>query len=357
MHRRALGSWSTVLIFVAVASFALASRADDFSPPKDGKITEKQLTNYIDVKADQFKALKAAGAAANGTQSSAANLAIGLKLNEKLDAAITAHGMTKDEFNWVDGQASKLLMAAVWQYQWDEHGKPDIEKQIKTKETDRDAAKAKVTTYEQAQKDGKRVLTKEQRDSAVQSATSDRDSITQEVKDRDNDLKSAKDEVAQHQKEADDADKLAKNPPGDVSADDRQGYIDGKKGEAQQARDAAKDSQSKVTDAQKALDEAKGRLTTADGKVKNPETPVTDDEKAQVKDENQKAIDEAKTTIDGDEQGIAALKETLSGGSPMLTQLMQDPKDKPDPDNLALVRKHIKEYLGAMDMQKMLDAQ
>jgi hypothetical protein len=41
----------------------------------------------------------------------------------------------------------------------------------------------------------------------------------------------------------------------------------------------------------------------------------------------------------------------------MLTQLMSDPKDKPDPDNLALVRKHIKEYLTAMDMQKMLDAQ
>jgi hypothetical protein len=349
---------------VGIAAFLFASLsiistspAADFTPPADGKLTEKQVTSYIDIKKDQFQALKAAGAAANGTQSSAANLAIAMKLNEKLDAAVTAHGTTKDEYNWVDGQVGKLWMIAVWQYQWDEHGKPDIEKQIKAKQDDQDAAKAKLATYEQAQKDGKRVLTKDQKDSAIQSATSDKDSIAQDVKDKENDLKGAKEEVAQHQKDAADADALAKNPPADVSPDDRQGYIDGKKNDAQSARDAAKESQSKVTDAQKAVDDAKARLATAEGKVKSPDVPVTDEEKAQVKDENQKAIDDAKTTIDVDQQGIAALKETLSGGSPMLTQLMSDPKDKPDPDNLALVRKHIKEYLTAMDMQKMLDAQ
>jgi hypothetical protein len=357
MDMRKSPAASTFVAVLIVTAFICSSARAEFTPPKDGKLTEKQVTNYIDVKRDQFKALKAAGVAANGTQSTAANLAIYTKLQEKLDAAVTAHGMTKEEYNWVDGEVGKLWMTAVWQCQWDEHGKPDIEKQIKTKEAERDAAKAKLATYEQAQKDGKRVLTKEQRDSSVQSATSDRDSIASEVKDRENDLKAAKDEVATHEKEAKDADNLAKNPPADVSADDRQGYIDGKKGEAQTARDAAKDSQTKVAYAQKALDDAKARLAAADGKVKNPDMPVTDDEKAQVKDENQKAIDEAKATIDGDEQGIAALKETLSGGSPMLAQLMQDPKEKPDPDNLALVRKHIREYLTAMDLQKMLDAQ
>jgi len=356
MRPSALTLFSIVSVLAAVILSPAASAAD-FTPPKDGKLTDKQVTTYIDIKKDQFKALKAAGVAANGTQSTAANLAIYAKLQEKLDAAITAHGMTKEEYNWVDGEVSKLWMIAVWQCQWDEHGKPDIEKQIKSKETERDAAKAKLASYEQAQKDGKRVLTKDQRDSAVQSATSDRDSIASEVKDRENDLKSAKDEVTQHEKEATDADNLAKNPPADVSADDRQGYIDGKKTEAQTARDAAKESQTKVTDAQKAVDEAKARLATAEGKTKNPEVPVTDDEKTQVKDENQKAIDEAKATIDADDQGIAALKETLTGGSPMLAQIMQDPKEKPDPDNLAIVRKHIREYLTAMDMQKMLDVQ
>jgi len=245
----------------------------------------------------------------------------------------------------------KLWYPAVLQQQWDESGKPDLEKQIKDKEADRDVAKQKIARYEQAQKDGKRILTKEERDSAVQSASGDRDSIAQEVKDRENDLKSAKEEVATHEKEAKDADDLAKNPPADVSADDRQGYIDGKKGEAQAARDAAKESRSKVADAQKALDEAKARLAVAEGKLKNPEVPVTDDEKAQVKQANEQAIDDAKRTVDDDEQAIASLKDVLAAGPPKF----DGGNDKTDPDNLALVKKHVKEYaeaIGASDVLK-----
>jgi hypothetical protein len=39
---------------------------------------------------------------------------------------------------------------------------------------------------------------------------------------------------------------------------------------------------------------------------------------------------------------------------PMVTQMMQDNKEKPDPDNLALVRKHLNEYLSATGQSEML---
>jgi hypothetical protein len=345
---------ATIAVLLGVVGAVASPVRADFEPPKDGKLTEKQLTNYIDVKRDQFAAMTAAAKAADGTKSSAAGLAIYSNLTEKMDAAITKHGMTKPEFDWVDGVVGKSWMYAFWAQQWDDYGKPDIEKQIKDKETERDAAKAKLADYEKANKDGKRILTKEQRDAAVQSATSDRDSATSDVKDKQDAVKQVQDEIKQHEKEAADADALAKNPPAEVSADDRPGYVEGKKNEAQTARDAAKEAGDRLKEAQKNLDDAKTKLATTNDKLAHPEMPQTDDEKTQVKAENERAIADAKSTIDGDEQGISALKETLSGGPPMLAQMMKaDEKDKPDPDNLALMKKHIKEYLSAIGQEKM----
>ena len=336
-----------------VVGFTVAKcGAAEFEPPADGKLTEKQIATAIPILQQQMDALRAAGKAAEGSKSTAANMAIIMRATEKVDAAVAKSGMSKQEYDWVSNQLGKLWPAAMMVQQWEENAKPDMEKQIKEKETERDAAKLKIATYEKAQKDGKRIQTKEQRDGAVQSATTDRDSIAQEVKDRQTDLKAANDEVAQHEKEAADAEALVKNPPAEVSADDRPGYIDGKKGEAQTARDASKESKNKVTDAQKAVDDAKGRLAVAEGKLKNPETPVTDDEKAQVKQENQQAIDEAKKVADDDDQTIASLKDTLSGGPPKFDQ----GNDKLDPDNMALMKKHIKEYMAAIGMSDMLKA-
>lgn len=341
-------SASTLLTLALVAPAARA----DFTPPKDGKLTEKQVTSAIDILKDQMDALRAAGKATEGSQSAAANFAIGMQASQKLDAAVAKHGMTKDEYNWISNQLGKLWPLAAMQEQWETSAKPDLEKRIKEKEAEQQATKTKIATYEQAQKDGKRVLTKEQRDSTIESAKSDRDSIAQEVKDRQTDLKAAQDEVALHEKEAADAEALAKNPPADVSADDRADYITGKKNDAQSARDAAKDSKGTVIEAQKALDDAKARLTVAEGRIKNPDVPVTDDEKAQATQDNQQAIEDAKKTLDDDTQTIATLKETLSAGVPKF----DTGDEKPDPDNLALVRKHIKEYLAAIGASDMLKA-
>jgi chromosome segregation ATPase len=196
-------------------------------------------------------------------------------------------------------------------------------------------------------------MTKEQRDAAVASATGDRDNIAAEVKTDQDALKPINDEIAQHEKDATDAEALAKNPPADVSADDKNGYIDGKKNDAQTARDAAKESRDRLKEAQKNLDDAKARLAVANGKLAHPEVPVTDDEKAQAKTENEQAITDAKKAIDDDDQVVATLKETIAAG-PM--NLGGNDKEKPDPDNLALMQKHLKDYLDAIGASDMLKA-
>ena len=337
-----------------LALIVATASAAEFVPPGDGKLNDKRLTTYIDIRKDQFDAMQSASKASEGTQSSAAGLAIYANMSNKIDAAIAKHGMTREEFNWVDGVVGKLWYIAVWEQQWDDAGKPDLEKQIEMKEADRDSAKATLDQYQQAQKDGQRVLTKEQRDSAIRSATNDRDAAIEEVKNHEADVKQIKDEIAQHDKDACDADALAKTPPADISADDRQSYVDQKKTDAQTARDASKDAGDRLKDAQKILDDSKARVAALNSQIDHPEIPVSDDDKTQVKQQNDQAITDAKTKIDSDEQAIGALKESLAGGPPMLAALLQDPKDKPDPDNLALVKKHIKEYLAAIGNSKML---
>jgi predicted nucleic acid-binding Zn-ribbon protein len=334
----------TISLSLAASAMLIASARADFTPPKDGKLTEKQVTNFIEITKDQMATLKSAGNAAQGV-GGVAGAAIVQHASEKMDASITSHGMTKDEYNWVGEQVTKLWPVALYQKQWEETGKPDLEKQIKAKQADEDDAKAKLTTYQNAQKAGTRLMTKDQRQAAVDAATTDRNTANDDVKSATEALKPINDEIAQHDKDATDAEALAKNPPADVSADDRSNYIDARKNEAQAAHDAAKDARDRLKDAQKAVDDAKARVTAAGNRVDHPEVPVTDDDKASVKQENDQAIAEATKQIADDDDAIKTLKETLAAG-PM--DLTANSKDKPDPDNLALVKKHVSEYMDAI---------
>ncbi len=341
----ALGSLGISVLWGLIFSAPLLA---DFAPPADGKLSEKQVTTYIAVLKDQMDALRAAGNAAEGTTSSAAGVAIYSHASEKMDASLTQHGMNKEEFNWVGTQVGALWPIAVLRQQWDETGKPDIEKQIKAKQDDIAAQNEKLAAYQKAEKGGTRVLTKDQHDAATQAAGGEMDSSKQTVTEAEANVKQIKDEVAQHDKDAADDEALAKNPPADLAGDDRTAYIDGKKNDEQTAKDAAADARTRLKEAEKSLEEAKAALATAQGKADHPDQPVTDDEKAQVKQENEQAIAETKAMIDSDGQAIATLKETLAGGPPSLGA-------KADPDNLAIVQKHLKEYLDAIGASKTLD--
>src|SRR3954464_13641640 len=72
-------------ILAAVCCIAGAARAADFTPPADGKLREKQVTTSIEILKEQMDSLRAAGKAAEGSKSAAANMAIMVRMGEKLD--------------------------------------------------------------------------------------------------------------------------------------------------------------------------------------------------------------------------------------------------------------------------------
>ena len=84
----------TVVLGVSFMAFSAVARAD-FTPPKDGKLTEKQVTSYIAVLKEQMDAVRSSGEAAKGA-GGAASMAIVANMEKKVDDAITKSGLTKD---------------------------------------------------------------------------------------------------------------------------------------------------------------------------------------------------------------------------------------------------------------------
>jgi hypothetical protein len=283
----------TAVVAIGILSCASAALAQ-FTPPADGKLTDKQVVNYLAV----------------------------LKDHEKMTAALAQFEMSGDEYDWIDKQFKKLAPLAAAQ-------------QLKEQTS-------RLATYQQAQKDGKRVLNPAQHNAATQAAGADLDSANQTVVDAAANIKQISDEVAAHDKDVADDEAQAKNPPANLTGDDLSNYIDGRKNDAQAARDAATDARSRLKDAQKSLDDAKAALAAVQSKIDHPDVPVTDDEKAAVKKENDHSIADATATIDLDQKAIQSLKDA-------------EPARTVDPDNLALVQKHIGDYLAAMVAFKPLD--
>ena len=280
----------TALVTVGIlfhASVALAQ----FIPPADGKLTDKQAVIYIAV----------------------------LKDHEKMTVALAQYGISRDEYDWIDKQFKELAPMAAAQ-------------QLKEQNS-------RLAIYQQAQKDGKRVLNDTQHDAATQTAGTGLDSAKQTVVDATANAKQISDEVAAHDKDVADDEADAKNPPVNLADDDRSNFIDGRKNDAQAARDAATDARSRLKDAHKSLDDANAALLTLQSKIDHPETPVTDDEKAAVKKENDLAIADATATIESDQMLMQSSTNSLT-------------TEKVDPDNLAIAQKHLAEYLAIISDSK-----
>ena len=142
---------------------------------------------------------------------------------------------------------------------------------------------------------------------------------------------------------------MAKNPPSDVSADDRLGYIDQKKSEAQSFRDTAKQAKTKEDDALKAQSESKAKTVAAHNRSANPDLPVTDGDKADVKKQNDEAISNIKGEIADTERGIKILDESLAS---MMKNFQQPGTDKVPQPNVELLRKHRTDFEQALGLAK-----
>lgn len=331
-------SFLPIVSITAVLFTAVAVPAADWKEPKDGLYTEKQLTSYINAMKENMAVLKAAAKAVQ-SGSGAGALAVNTTAAANVKANIAKHGLQEAEYQWIGAQASQAWGALFLQDMIDK-SKADLAASLKKNQDEMKEKQAKLAEYEKADKEGRRVMTKEDRESAIKSAKDDQQAALDEAKTHADEAKSAREEAEKADADAKQNDNLARNPPADVSADDRAGYIEEKKNAAQSARDAAKEARDKQAEALKAEKESRAKADAAAGRVKNPDLPVTDDEKTQLKQQNQDMIKQLKEEIAGSQQTIKLLQDTQENG---LKQMEAEVAKLPA-QNVALLKKHRAEW-------------
>jgi hypothetical protein len=203
-----------------------AARAADWKEPLDGLFTEKQVENYAAAQKDVLQLLKAMGKATEGGKGGAAALNLMAGLDDKVTAILAKHDLQRKEFDWLGGKVLECWGVGMMDDMLD-GSKAELAQQKKKNAAEIESAKARIAEYEKARKSGTRVMTKEQRDAAVQSAKEAQDAASEEARQHADDAKAAADEGAKYEADAKAADALAKNPPADVEADARADYIKG----------------------------------------------------------------------------------------------------------------------------------
>jgi hypothetical protein len=334
------------VVCALVATCTVAVYAADFKEPKDGVYTEKQLTAYIQTMKAHQQTLKAAGKAVDGS-SGAGAIAVYTATNAKLKEELAKNGLSEPEYQWIGSKVFEAYGGLTIQDMVDK-SKADMAASMKKNQDELKEKQTKLADYEKAAKDGKRVMTRDDREAAMKSAKDDQQSALDEAKQHADEAKAAKEDAEKADAEAKQNDTLAKNPPSDVSADDRPGYIEDKKNAAQSARDAAKEAREKQAEALKAQKEAQAKAAAAAARVKDPEIPTSADDKAQVKQQNDEMIKQLKEEIDNSQQAIKLLSDSQQNG---LKELEANVSKIPA-QNLALLKKHRAEWEDAMGMKK-----
>ncbi|MDB5303328.1 MAG: hypothetical protein JWM97_877, partial [Phycisphaerales bacterium] len=154
--------------FVAGLAFGLmlvvgnAAHAAEWVEPKDGVFSEKQVVAYIDTMKEVVASWKAAGKALEGGKNGFAAAAVLARTDAKTKEIMAKHGLVEAEYNWLAGKVTE-----AWGGMFIQNAMEEADKQlaVRTKETQGKiaAGKQKIAAYEKALKDGRRVLTPEQR--------------------------------------------------------------------------------------------------------------------------------------------------------------------------------------------------
>jgi hypothetical protein len=331
-------AWRSFTFVLVVSSLLVRPAAADWKEPADKKFTEDQLKLYLETEQDWLDITAQMMRQVSDSKAGAA--AAVENIDQKYQACLDRHHISKSEFEWISRRAAEAwdVFSAV------DQGFTQTRKQLDLQATETNARLAEVqkrlAIYQKARTDGVRVMTPADRDAAIKSARDERQSESDEAKQHADDADKAAAQAAQHDKDAQAADDLAANPPADVSPADRPGYIDRKKAEAQSARDAARDARNRQADAKKAQDDALAKAAVAEQAAAHPEVPLTEDDQAAAKSENDLAITIAQQEINdcGKEQAqIAADQKQMQVTSARLD------KDIPA-ENVAIMGKYADRY-------------
>jgi hypothetical protein len=151
---------SIALILVTTVLVSISIRADDWSEPKNGVFTEKQVENYAAAQKEVMQLFKAMGKAVERTKSGAGALALVAGMEDKVNAILARHDLKKPEYEWLSNKTLECMGIAMIDTAL-EQANVEMADQKKKNAAEIEAGKQKVADYQKALKAGTRVLTKE----------------------------------------------------------------------------------------------------------------------------------------------------------------------------------------------------
>src|SRR4051812_1360412 len=139
-----------VFATVIAMSFSLSllpmSARADWEPPKDGLVTEKQVTAFLQVMKELVGNLRAQGKALEGNNNNAAAaMAMLAATDARYKASLTKAGLAEEEYRWV-GERVWEARGAILMLDLQKQGKTQIAETVKKNEAEQAAAKQKIAT-------------------------------------------------------------------------------------------------------------------------------------------------------------------------------------------------------------------
>jgi len=332
MQPRVTIAIALLLLLIARSAFA------DWSPPADGKFTESQLAVYLVTQKELLEILSSAHAAqAQGGQVP--------DLSQEYQACLDKHHMSRLEFEWMQQRTGDAWSALAYLDGAGKANKDRLDAQEKQFDDQIAAEQQQLAAYQNAKTNGWRIVTPEDRDAIVKTATDEQHTAQAEVTRYQQDAQADETDAQQHDADAKAANDQAANPPSDVSAEDRAQYIQSKKTEAEAARQSASEARVEETDAKASQADAQGRADAAAQRAAHPEIPVTDDDKSKATADNDNAIAAARAAIASateQKQKLAAQQADLEKTSGAMTRNVP-------PENIDLLRKYSAQYKQQLD--------
>jgi len=312
----------------------------EWKAPADNKFTDDQLKVYLAVAAELSEQdAKLLGQAA-ASQSTAEKSKLSGELAKSQEECLARHHISREEYDWLAKQASIAWSVATYLDGTYSKIKSDFQATASDNDAKLADAQARLAAYTAAQQAGRRVLSGDDRESAIKLARGQQQTALDEAKKHGDDADTAEADAKEHDAIAQRDEDLAGNPPPDVSDNDRADYITTKKNEAQVEREVAKDVRNREAEAKKAQADASAVAKAAGERADDPEIPVTDEQRAAAKADNDAGIAQARHDIDGCNQAKEALAKAMVEIDKSATDLNQDAP----PQNVELIRKYSDQY-------------
>jgi hypothetical protein len=268
-----------------------------FKPPADGKFTEAQLVQFLDTQKEWLEANSKVLEAVTRAKSTADKAKAAGQIDQEYKACLDRNHLIKEEYEWLSRQAQQAWGAAAYLDGSYKASRDQFDADIKALDAKLVADKEQLAAYQEALKNGWRILSPTDRDVIVKQARTEEQTARDEAKRHDDDVQQVESEAKQHDADAQRAEAAAANPPADLNADERADYIQNKNDEAAAAKASAKEARNREADYKSSEAEALGKADAAAKRAEHPEIPTSEDAKDMAKGDDQGAIDNLNRTI------------------------------------------------------------